>query len=313
MKCPSASAGRQSSPCVVDVRFIRTYGCFSSPASASALITAPTSCPSMSRAVQPNASHFAAMGSIVVIVVHRAVHLGVVRVEQHGQAVQPVVTGEHRRLPDLALLELAVADHRERAPVLAGEAVRQGEARGGRQALPERAAGVVHDRRALGADRLDRRAVLAVAGLLVLREDAELGGGREDADDVVAGRADQPVTAWLHDREQRGDLLGGRQRLPEVAEPVRCDHADGAQPDERGQAGRVGYLPARSRVGDPHRRARGPVRLGGIATLCQETVIRQAGPQARGERRPPRPAPCPGARGPRRPPARRTHGRAPAP
>src|SRR6516225_9608371 len=182
--------------------------------------------------------------------VDRAVHLGVVGVQQDGQAGEPVVGGEHGGLPDLALLEFAVADHGEHAPVAVLQPVGQGEADRGRQALAERAADVVRDRRALGADGLDRRAVLAVGRRGVLVEDAEFGGRREDCDHVVAGRADEAVAARPHDREERGHLLRARQRLAQVAESLRLDHADGAQPDGGGQARRVWHGPVRAGIGN---------------------------------------------------------------
>ena len=183
--------------------------------------------------------------------VDRAVDLGVVGVEQDGQPGEPVVGGEHGRLPDLALFQLAVADHGERGTLDAAQAIGEGEADGGRQALPQGAADVVHDRGALGADGLDGRAVAAVALRLVLGEQADLGRRGEDPDHVVARGAHEAVAAWRHGREERRHLLGRRQGLAEVAKPVGGDHLYRAQPDRGGEPRRVGHGPGRLRIRHP--------------------------------------------------------------
>lgn len=97
-----------------------------------------------------------------------------------------------------------------------------------------------------GADGLQRRAVQAAGPSLGLGEQAELGRGGEQADHVVAGRADEAVPAGPHDREERGHLLRAGQRLPQQSEALRGHHLDRTQPDARGQRGRVVHDPVRA-------------------------------------------------------------------
>lgn len=59
--------------------------------------------------------------------VHGTVDLGVVRVDQDREPVQAVVGGEHRGLPDLALLQLAVAEQGEDPGATAGETIGERE------------------------------------------------------------------------------------------------------------------------------------------------------------------------------------------
>src|SRR6202789_1219763 len=103
----------------------------------------------------------------------RAVDLRVVGVEEDGERSEPVVRGEQRRLPDLPLLQLAVADDREHPRIGAPlQPVGQGEPGGPGQAHAERAAGEVDGRRTLGADRLQRGVVEAVGRQRLLVEQA---------------------------------------------------------------------------------------------------------------------------------------------
>src|SRR5215472_11325087 len=67
MKWPSVSAGRQDRPCRVEVRQTSTWGRVVPVLAARAVTIAATSWPSRSTAAQPNACHFAAIGSIVVM------------------------------------------------------------------------------------------------------------------------------------------------------------------------------------------------------------------------------------------------------
>ena len=172
---------------------------------------------------------------------HRAVNLGIVGVEQDGQPAQAVVPREHRRLPDLPLLQLAVAEEGERPDLrAAAQAVGQRETGRRGQALAQRAAGVVRYRAPLGADGFQRRAVLPVGRQSGLIEQAGRGGGGVGGDDVVRWRADHPVGS----RPQGGAVDGGvlfrrRQRLAQVAEPVRGDHPDRVEPDRRGQPAQI--------------------------------------------------------------------------
>ncbi len=256
MKCPSASGGRQSRPCLVEVRQTTTLGrpvCSSRPGQRGG---------QRIRVVTVELLHVPAErrplrgdGLERGDAIHRPVHLGVVGVDQHHQAVKMMVRGEQGRLPDLPLLQFPVADHREDPRAGAAEPVREGEAQRRGEPLTEGTAGVVHDRRALGADGLDRRPVLPVARDRVLVQQPQLGRGRERADDVVPRRAHQPVHARTGDSEHGRHLLGGRQRLAEVAEPLGGDHADGTQADPQGQFPQVRHGPLGPGGGDGHRRA----------------------------------------------------------
>ena len=67
MKWPSAPSGSTDRPCVTDVRAMTAAGRGSAVAALSAASSAAVSCPSTSKAAQPKLSHFAAIGSRVVI------------------------------------------------------------------------------------------------------------------------------------------------------------------------------------------------------------------------------------------------------
>lgn len=70
---------------------------------------------------------------------HRPVDLRIVAADEHHEAVQIRVCGERRRLPDLTVLRLPVAEQRKRIRARAAQTVGQGEADGARQAaLTER-------------------------------------------------------------------------------------------------------------------------------------------------------------------------------
>src|ERR1700722_2999876 len=66
-----------------------------------------------------------------------------VRVHDRDQVAQLVVRGGHRGLPDLALLQLAVAGEHERPVVAAGEPGRERHPGADRQVVPERPGGEV--------------------------------------------------------------------------------------------------------------------------------------------------------------------------
>src|ERR1035438_6389276 len=110
--------------------------------------------------------------------VDRPIDLGVVGIHEDGQPGQPVVAGEHRRLPQLTLLLLAVADEGEGPDVgPAREAVGQREAGRCGQPLAQRAAGVVEHGGALGPNGLHRRPVLPVGREAGLVDQAQFRGG----------------------------------------------------------------------------------------------------------------------------------------
>ena len=67
------------------------------------------------------------------------------------------MSGEHRGFPRLALLELTIAEEHEHAGVgVAAHLVRECEGGSAGQALAQRSAHEIHDRGALGPDRLER-------------------------------------------------------------------------------------------------------------------------------------------------------------
>ena len=257
MKWPSASGGRQESPWRVDVRQTRMRGRAWRPRTARRSVH-PVGSVRPAGSVRP-VGQGGRHGVHVVAVkldggpaerpplgghrldggdgVHRAVDLGVVGVQQDRQPVQPVVPREHRCLPDLPFLHLAVAEEGERPGLrVAAEAVRQRETGRRGQALAQRAAGVVGYRAALGADGFQRRAILPIGRQHGLIEQAGPGGGGVGGDDVMRRRADHPVGSRPQGSAVDGGVLfGRRQRLAEVAEPVRGDHPDRMQPDRRGQ------------------------------------------------------------------------------
>jgi hypothetical protein len=183
------------------------------------------------------------------------VDLRVVGVEQHGERAEPVVRGEDRRLPDLALLQLAVADQREDAGGRAYlQPVGQREPDGAGQPHAERPAGQVDRRGPLRPDGLERGVVEAIGRQRLLVEQAPLRRRRERGDDVVPGRDDQAVaTGIVVPRVQRGEQLGRGKRLAEVPEPVRRDHPHRAQPDH------VGVPRRGARVHGTHARSSPPL------------------------------------------------------
>ena len=259
MKWPSASGGRQASPWRVEVRQTRTWGRSGLAASArrSSIPSAPppaSVCPvGQGRGhgvhvvaveldgIPAERTPFGGHGLDGGDAGHRAIDLGIVGIEQDGQPAQAVVPREHRCLPDLPFLQLAVAEEGERPGLrVTAQAIGQRETGRRGQALAQRAAGVVRYRAALGADGFQRRAVLPVGRQHGLIEQAGPGGGGVCRDDVVRWRADHPVGS----RPQGGAVDGGvlfrrRQRLAEVAEPVPGDHPDRVQPDRRGQSSQI--------------------------------------------------------------------------
>src|SRR5262249_54238614 len=120
--------------------------------------------------------------------------------------------GEQGRPQALALLESAVAEDREGGGIAPPcQAVAQRKTRRRGQALPQRAAGVLGNRAALGADRFQRRPVPSVTGQGRLVNQAGFRGHGVGRDDVVARRADHPVDPGPVRRAVDGGvLLGGR-------------------------------------------------------------------------------------------------------
>ena len=79
-------------------------------------------------------------------IVHRAVQLIFVGIDQENQMVQAVVGGELGALPHLSLVTFAVADEDEDVIVPPVQPVAQGRAHGGGNPLPQRAGGQVNAR-----------------------------------------------------------------------------------------------------------------------------------------------------------------------
>ena len=67
--------------------------------------------PSISITCQPKARHLSAIGSIGITWLDGAVDLAVVVVEDHAEVGELELGRRHRGFPDLAFLDLAVADH----------------------------------------------------------------------------------------------------------------------------------------------------------------------------------------------------------
>ena len=110
-------------------------------ASASAPSIAAKSWPSISSVCQPKARHLSASGVDVHDVLHEAVQLDAVVVHDGHQVVHLVERADHGRFPDLAFLNLAVAQHHEGARRAAVQPRRQRHAEAERQALAQRTGG----------------------------------------------------------------------------------------------------------------------------------------------------------------------------
>ena len=78
--------------------------------------------------------------------VYGAVDLQSVVVDDHAQVIQVIAGGEHQRLPDLALLALAVPDQGIDSVPAAVQPGGKRHAAGGRDTLPQRAGGHIHAR-----------------------------------------------------------------------------------------------------------------------------------------------------------------------
>ena len=143
---------------------------------------------------------------------------------------------EHRSLPYLPLLHLAVAKKGERAPVLALKPRCQRKADRAGEALAERSADEIDERSSLRADGLKFGAVLAVTGKLPCIDAVGLGRSRIKGDYVVPGRDHEAIVAEAHDAaEQNGENLGGGQSLPQIAEALDGNHSGRVQANLRRQ------------------------------------------------------------------------------
>ena len=190
-----------------------------------------------------------------------AVGLLVVDVDDGDQVVELPVGRRHDRLPDRALVELAVGEQHVDAVrrALALQSERHADA--DRQAEAERAARHLHARRVGGHARHRQPAAVAAVGLeLVLGQDAGLEQRRVERDGVVAVREQEAVAA-LPVRVLRpvvhGVEVGGRQhvgdveRLGDVALALDLAHPQRMAADAVGPLGEVDVVPYRCRHGVP--------------------------------------------------------------
>ena len=144
-----------------------------------------------------------------------------VHVEDRAQVVELVEGRVLRGLEDGALRRLAVAQEREDAAGRAVELARPGHARGGGEALAQRARGHAHPGRLRGGMALERTVVAAQGeqvvadGARFLERGPQDGRGvalREHEDVLVATRGIFRVEAHLVEEEHRDDLGAGHAR-----------------------------------------------------------------------------------------------------
>ena len=164
-------------------------------AASKAATTASRSLPSTRWVNQPKALSLSVSGS-KAITCSRAVGLLVVDVDDGDQVVELPVGGRHDRLPDRALIELAVGEEHVDA---VGRALRQPErhADADREAEAERAARHLHAGRIGRHARHRQPAAVAAIGLeLVLGQDARFEQCCVERDGVVAVREQEAVAAF---------------------------------------------------------------------------------------------------------------------
>jgi hypothetical protein len=158
------------------------------------------------------------------------VGLDEVPVDDRGDLVQAAVRGRLERLPELALLELAVAGEDVDVTAAAECAVGEGEPAGLGDAHPERA-GAGHD--------LGRRSDVGVAGQAVQAaqlmdqlevEPPERGQHRVQAGRVVALRGEVPVTVAHHLEVEPGDDVQAAESRARMARAGALDHVERVQP-----------------------------------------------------------------------------------
>ena len=147
------------------------------------------------------------------------------------------VRGRLERLPELALLELAVAGEHVDAPRAAEHAVGEHEAARLRDAHPERAGARHH---------LGRRGDVGMAGQAVEAaqlvdqvevEPAERGQHRVQAGDVVALRREVAVAVAEHLQVEPDDDVERAERRPGMARAGALDHVERVQPAGVGERG----------------------------------------------------------------------------
>jgi len=130
----------------------------------------------------------------------------------------------------LALLELAVGHHHPDLAGVAASLTGQGDAAGLAERLGERAGRRLDAGRVLGADHLDRAAVLVELLETVLGEPSDLDQRRVEHEGVVGGREDEPVVL----RRLRS-VVGAAVEEVRVVRPGHAgerlgDHRRGARP-----------------------------------------------------------------------------------
>ena len=195
-----------------------------------------------------------------------------VDVDDRDEVAEPVVGGEHHRLPDRALVALGVAHEHERAPRAARELRGERRARRDREAVAERAGGEVDAGQDVVGVRPEPAAVDAEARELVAVDRARLvqrGVQREARvalreHEAVALGIVRPVALQHAGVERAEDVRDGQARadVPDVRTLRLLDHdtADPVTQDRRrGFNSRQG-TPSRSRLG------------GGSGTRVQQRV-----------------------------------------
>ena len=123
------------------------------------------------------------------------VDLQAVVVDDDAEVVEVMVAGEHGRLPDLPLLDLAIAEKGVDAPRPAERLGGEGHAHGGGHALAEAAGGHVDARGVVHVGvPLKTGPDVAQGRELLLGEEAPLGENRVEAGRAVALGEDEAVT-----------------------------------------------------------------------------------------------------------------------
>jgi hypothetical protein len=170
-----------------------------------------------------------------------AVLLKPVVVDDDDEIVEGVARRGHRRLPDLTLLALAVAEHHVGPDVVAREACAQGHAHAGRDAHAQRPGGHVQPGQAGHVGMALEPGVRGVeGGQLLDREVAPQRHRGIQADRRMALAEDEPVAvrpgrlvgADAHDVEvEGGQHVGGGEGTAEMAGSCVVDGLDDLEPD----------------------------------------------------------------------------------
>ena len=183
--------------------------------------------------------HLRAQISEIAHLLDPRVRLHLVAVDDHGDLVQPAVGGRLQRLPELPLLELAVAGEHVDAAGAAEHAIGEHEPARLRDAHPERA-GARHD---LGRRRHVRMPGQAVQPpQLVDQVEVEPPERREhgvQAGHVVALGREVAVAVAEHLEMEPGDDVERAERRAGMAGAGPLDHVERVQPARVGERRRA--------------------------------------------------------------------------